>query len=59
MDDLSAPRIDPLAQDTSLDKRSPPKEPARKREISKKPLPSPDIESGDSVEDIHQIDELA
>jgi hypothetical protein len=59
MDDITAPRIEPMSQGTEPDKYSPKKETPRKREPARKPSPSPSIESDDIVDDIHQIDELA
>ena len=59
MDDLTTTRIEPLATSIDLDKHSVRKGPSRKREKPEKPSQSPSIESDDSAEDIHQIDELA
>jgi hypothetical protein len=59
MDDITATRIEPSAQNTEFDKHSPPKGAIRKRETPKNPQPSPEIESDGTVEDIHRIDELA
>ncbi len=60
MDDLTAPRIEPLAQDIDPDKQFPKKGPSRKRENTEKQAPpSPSVESDVPVDDLHQIDELA
>ena len=59
MDDITAPRIEPLAENTDPDKYSSKKGAPRKRENPEKRSPSPSIESGEPIDDIHQIDELA
>jgi hypothetical protein len=62
MADLSATRIEPLAPGAEMDKRSPSDGSPRKHpapEKEEKPLPTPSIDAGDPVEEIHQIDELA
>jgi hypothetical protein len=59
MDDITAPRIEPLSQGTDHDKYSPKKGTPQKKELPGKPSQPPSIESDDSIEDIHQIDELA
>lgn len=59
MDDITAPRIGPLSQGTDLDKYSPGKGTPRKREPPGKPSPPPSIESDETTDDVHQIDELA
>jgi hypothetical protein len=59
MDDLTAPRIEPLGQSVDPDKQLLKKGPPRKRETPEKQAPSPSVESDDPVENIHQIDELA
>ncbi len=62
MDDISPPRIEPTGASMDIEKRSPSDGSPRKRptpEKSEKPLPSPSVDSGDPVEEIHQIDELA
>jgi hypothetical protein len=60
MDDLTAPRIEPLGQSTDHEAYPPRKRPATKRETPEKSSPLPPlIESDDKIEDIHQIDELA
>jgi hypothetical protein len=64
MDEITAPRIEPLSQGNDLDKYPqrkdmPRRETPRKPEPSGKPSPSPSIEADDLVEDVHQIDELA
>jgi hypothetical protein len=59
MDDLTTSRIEPLTQSNDLDKDLLKKGPSPKRKKPEKPPPSPSVESDDSVEDIHQFDELA
>jgi hypothetical protein len=59
MGDITAPRIEPLAESSSRDEYPSKKGTPRKREDPEKPLSSPSIESDDVVEEIHQIDELA
>jgi len=62
MDDFSATRIEPTAPSVDIEKRSPSDGSPRKRptpEKAEKSLPSPSVDSGDPVEEIHQIDELA
>ena len=63
MDDISAPRIEPAAGRTDLGDGSltggqSRKRPAPEKAPSPEP-PSPLVDSGDPVEELHQIDELA
>jgi hypothetical protein len=59
MDDITAPRIEPLAHSNDLDKHLVKEKPARKHEKPGKPSPAPSVETDDLGEDAHQIDELA
>jgi hypothetical protein len=59
MDDITAPRIEPLAESTDRNEYQPKKGAPRKREIPEKSSPSPSIESDEIVEENHKIDELA
>lgn len=60
MDDLTAPRIEPLGTSVDHDRPSLKQGPPRRREAKEKNAPpSPRVESDDPAEEIHQIDELA
>jgi hypothetical protein len=59
MDDITAPRIEPLGDKTDLDQYPPKRKAPRERETPEKRPPSPSIESDDITEEIHEIDELA
>jgi hypothetical protein len=59
MDEITAPRIEPLAENTDRDQYPSRKQATRKRESPGKSAPSPSIESDDTAEEIHRIDELA
>jgi hypothetical protein len=59
MGDITAPRIEPLSQGNDLDKYPQGKGSQRKREMPGKLSPPPSIESDETDEDLHQIDELA
>ena len=62
MDDISTTRIEPATPSVDLDKRPPSDGSPRKRpkpEKTEKIPPPPIIDSGDPMEEIHQIDELA
>jgi hypothetical protein len=59
MGELSMPRIEPLAQNTDLDKGPPKQGTPRKRAVGEPQPPPPSVESDDTVEEVHKIDELA
>jgi hypothetical protein len=62
MDDLSTTRIEPATPSVDIAKRPPPDGSPRKRpkpEKNEKISPPPIDDSGDPMEEIHQIDELA
>ena len=63
MGDLFPTRIEPAAPSVDIEKRSPSNgSPGKRRpapEKSEKDSASPSVDSGDPVEEIHQIDELA
>jgi len=62
MDDISTTRVEPSGAGADIEKRSPANGLPRKRPTPEKPeksSPSPSVDAGDPVEEIHQIDELA
>jgi hypothetical protein len=59
MDDLTAPRIEPLGQSHEGQPQGSGKRPTVKREAPEKPAPPPPSVESDEKDEIHQIDELA